>query len=136
MVEITVSRADQPASVALRKHMLAWVLEQEIATLAREADPEAIALGQEIAMDVTAAELGREARRAPRRRLVEEAVAAVSEKTVAEALAEAGVTLAPDVEAIARATWPLVKAVVASEPARAWLGKVVGDFYDREAAAL
>jgi hypothetical protein len=135
MVEVTVARSDQPASAALRKHMLTWVLDQELGTLAREADAEAIALGQEIGMDLAAADLGREARRKQRRALVEELVAAAGDRTVGQALAELGVTLVPDVEALAAATWPLVKVVVGSDAVKGWLAALVGEFYDEEARA-
>jgi hypothetical protein len=135
MVEITVARADTPASAALRRHMVAWVLDQEIAALAKGADVEAIALAQDIAMDVAAADLGREERRAQRRRLVEEAVLAAEDRTVEEALGALGVTLRPDAEAIAAATWPLARAVLGSEAVQRWLAKLVAEFYAGEAAA-
>ena len=58
MVDVTIARADQPTSLAVRRHLVAWVLEQEIAALARGADEEAIALVQEIGLDVAAAAAG------------------------------------------------------------------------------
>ena len=136
LAEKPAAREGQPASGALRKHMLTWVLEQELAALAREADVEAIALGQEIGMDLAAADLGRAARKKQRRALVEELVAAAGEKTVGQALAEIGVTLVPDVEAIARATWSAVRVVLASGAVKGWLAGVVGEFYDEEARAV
>ena len=50
-----------------------------------------------------------------------------------EALAELGVTLVPDVEALAAATWPLVRTMLGSAPVKFWLAGVVGEFYDEEA---
>jgi hypothetical protein len=136
MAETTASRADQPTSIALRKHMLAWVLEQELATLVKETDTETIAIGQDIAMDIAAAEVGREMRKAQRRRLIEEALTAAKDKMVAEVLAELGVTFVPDFEALAAATWPVVKAVIAGPAVKAWLGKMVGEFYEAERKGL
>ncbi len=74
MVDVTIARADQPASVAVRRHLLAWVLDQEIAALARDADEEALALLAEIGLDIAAAELARPEGRARRRALIEAAI--------------------------------------------------------------
>lgn len=133
MAEAPAARPDQPASGALQKHMLTWALEQELGALAREADVEAIALAQEIGMDLVAADLGRDARKKQRRALVEELVAAAGDRSVGQALAELGVTLVPDVEAVARATWPVVKVLMGSDAVKGWLAGVVGEFYAQEA---
>jgi len=132
MVDGAVSRSAEPASIALRKHMLTWILDQEIAALVKDADTETIALGQEISMDVTAAELARGDRKAQRRRLIDEAITAAGDSTVGEALAALGVTLVPDFEAIAAATWPVAKAVIGGPAARRWMEQMVGEFYDEE----
>lgn len=132
MVDGAVSRSNEPTSIALRKHMLAWILEQELAALMKDADAASIALGQEIVMDVTAAELGRADRKAQRRRLLDEALAAAGDRTVGEVLAALGVSFEPDFEAIATATWPVAKAVLAGPAVQGWLEKVAGDFYDEE----
>jgi hypothetical protein len=135
MVDATITRSDLPKSVALRKHLAAWLLEQQLGDLMRGADEETIALGQEIGLDIAAAELGREALRARRRALIEEAIAAVKDQTVGEALAGIGVTLVPDLDAIAAATWPVVRAAMASPAVQGWLAGIVGEFYDAEAAS-
>jgi hypothetical protein len=135
MVDGMTSRRSDPASIALRKHMLAWILDQELAALAREVDAESIALGQEITMDVIALELAREPRRAQRVRLLEEAASAAHDKTVAEVLADLGVSFVPDLDAIAVATWPLAKALIGGSAVRAWLERVVGEFYDEAMTA-
>jgi hypothetical protein len=134
MAEATVARSDQPASVAVRRHLVAWILEQEIAELLRSADAESIALAQEIALDVAAAEVDREAHRRRRRALIEEAVAAVKDRAVGEVLADLGVTFAPDLDAIAAATWPVVRAALGGAAARGWLAAMVREFYAAEAA--
>src|SRR5262249_39299037 len=85
MVALTMAKNDLPKSVALRKRLAAWLLEQQLGELARGADEETIALGQEIGLDIAAAELGREALRARRRALIEEALASVKDQTMAEA---------------------------------------------------
>jgi hypothetical protein len=136
MVDVTIARADQPASIALRRHLLAWVLAQEIAVLAREADAEAIAIAQEIGLDVAAAELDRAEGRARRRALLVGLVEDAKDRTVGEGLAALGVTFGVDDEAVASALWPLVKTALSSEPVRAWIASLVAEFYARERAAL
>lgn len=136
MVEVTAARASEPSSIAMRKHLMTWVLQQEIAVLAREADHQAIAEGQEVVMDVIALDFGRAERKAERRKLVEEALLAAGDRTVGEVLAELGVTLVPDFEALGKASWPVVKALVEGEAVREWLRKMVGEFYEAERARL
>lgn len=135
MVDAAVSRSTDPASIALRKHMLAWILDQEIASLAADLDPTSIAMAQDITLDILAAEVGTEARKAQRRRLIDEALAAAGDRTVGEILLALGVTFIPDFDALARASWPAVKAIVSAPSVQAWLGKIVGEFYDAEIAA-
>jgi hypothetical protein len=134
MVEVTISRHDQPAAAAVRRHLVAWILDQEIAALAREADPDALALAVELGLDLAAAEISRAESRARRRALLEEALASVRDRTVAEALADLGVTLRVDAPAIAAAAWPAVRTALASPPVRAWLSGLVAEFYAAEAA--
>jgi hypothetical protein len=136
MVDVTIARADQPASVAVRRHLVAWVLEQQIATLAREADPEALALAQEIGLDIAAAELDRPEHRARRRTLIEAAVKSFADVPIEAALASLGVTLVFDDESAAAASWPLVKAALGTAAARAWIAELVREFYAAERAAL
>jgi hypothetical protein len=136
MVDVTIARADQPASIALRRHVLAWMLEQEIAVLAREADENALELAQEIGLDIAAAELDRAEGRARRRATVERLVEDAKDHTVAQVLAALGVTVSVDDEAVARTLWPFVKTLLSSGPVRAWIAKLVADFYAQERAAL
>ncbi len=135
MVELVIAKADEPRFVAVRKSLVAWLLEQEIAALSRSTDAEVVLLGQEIALDITAAELSREGFRARRRAMIEAALAARSERTVGEVLAELGVDLVLDYEALAQASWPLVRSAFATPAVRSWLAAIVGEFYDAEIAA-
>lgn len=134
MVEASVARpAADPKSVALRHHMLTWLLEQELAVLVREADAEGIALAQEVVVDLVAADFARAGRAAQRRRIGDELLAAAGDMTVAEALAALGVTFVPDLGALAAASWPVVKALLQGPAARGWMAKLVGEFYEAEA---
>lgn len=135
MVEFTIAKADEPRFVAVRKRLAGWLLEQEIAALSRGTDAEVVMLGQEIALDITAAELAREGFRARRRALIEAALVARKDRTVREVLDELGVGLILDFDTLATASWPLVRAALVTPAVRAWLAGIVGEFYDAEIAA-
>lgn len=135
MVQLTIEKADEPKSISVRKRIVAWVLEQELAGMALGADAETVALGQEIALDVLGAELGREASRARYRAMLEEAITSRRERTVGEVLAELGVSVTPDFEALAAASWPAVRSALSSPTAKAWFASVIAEFYDQEIAA-
>jgi len=134
MAEFTIEHGDEPKFVEVRRRLLAWLLAQEIADLARSTDMEAVLLGQEIALDMAAFELDRSEHRARRRALLEQAIAARQDRTLGEVLAELGVTFTPDLDAIAAATWPAVRAALSSPPVRAWFAEMIGEFYDAEMA--
>jgi hypothetical protein len=135
MVEFTIAKADEPRFVAVRKSLARWLLEQEIADLSRSTDAEVVMLGQEIALDITAAELSREGFRARRRAMIEAALVAREDRTVREVLDELGVGLILDFDTLATATWPMVRAAFAAPAVKAWLAGLVGEFYDAEIAA-
>ena len=132
MVDVTIARADQPASLALRRHLLAWALEQEVAALAREADDDTLAIAREVGLDIAAAELDRPEGRVRRRALIEAIVASAKDMTIADALAALGVTVQIDEDALATASWPLAKAILASAPVAAWLADITHAFYESE----
>ena len=135
MVEFTIAKADEPRFIAVRKRLAGWLLEQEIATLSRGTDAEVVLLGQDIALDITAAELSRGAFRERRRAMIEAALVARKDRTVREALDELGVGLILDFDSLAVASWPMVRAALCAPAVRAWLQGIVGEFYDAEIAA-
>lgn len=135
MVEFTIAKADEPRFIAVRKRLVGWMLEQEIASLSRSADVEVVLLAQDIALDITAAELSRGGFRARRRAMIEAALVARKDRTVQQALDELGVRLELDFSSLATATWPMVRAALGAPAVRAWLEGVVGEFYDAEIAA-
>jgi hypothetical protein len=136
MVDFIIEHGDEPKFIAVRKRLAGWLLGQEVADLARATDIEAVLLGQDITLDIAAAELERSDVRARRRAALEQAIAAFQHRTVGEVLAELGVTFTPDFGPIAAATWPLARAALASPAAKAWFSSLVEEFYDAEIAAL
>ncbi len=135
MVELTIAKADEPRFIAVRKRLAAWMLEQEIAALSRGTDAEVVLLGQDIALDITAAELSRGAFREKRRAMIEAALVVRKDRSVKEALDELGVGLVLDFDSLATATWPMVRAALGAPAVRAWIEAMVSEFYDLEIAA-
>jgi hypothetical protein len=135
MVDITIDKADEPSFVAVRKRVARWLLEQEIATLSRSVEAEVVLLAQDIGLEILATELSREGLRARRRAMIEAALVAWKDRTVREVLDELGVAVVLDFEALAGASWPLVRGALATPAVRSWLAGIVGEFYDAEIAA-
>lgn len=135
MVEGFLRDAHEPKGIALRKHLCAWLLHEELGDLARGLNPEIMAMAQAIGLDITAFALTREELRTARRAVISDALAAVSDRTVGEAFADLGVTFEPDVAVLARATWPMVRTALSSPAVKAWIAAVVGEFYDVELAS-
>lgn len=134
--DFTLAKADTPPFVALRKQVAARLLALPVAELAAPAGDETADLAAQLALDVFAALLTHPVLRARRRALVESAMRARAEKPLGEALAELGITQVPDLDALTRATWEPVTAILATEAVRSQLAKVLDEFYDRELARL
>lgn len=134
MADFTIEHGDEPKFIAVRKRLFDWILAQEIADLARATDAEAVLLAGDIALDVAAFEIDRSEHRARRRAMVEQAIAARQDRTVAEVLDELGITLQPDFAALAAASWPAVRQALSSPSARGWFAQIIGEFYDAELA--
>jgi hypothetical protein len=136
MVDYIILHGDEPKFIAVRKRLATWLLAQQLADLASATDAEAALLGQDIALDIAAAELERSDHRARRRAAIERAIDARQDRTLGEVLAEIGVTFTPNFSAVAAATWPVVQRALSSPSAKAWLSSIIGEFYDAEIAAL
>jgi hypothetical protein len=130
MAETMIAKSDEPKSIAARKRIVAWILEQEIRELLRPLDEEGARLAQEIGLDATAHTLSLKAVRERRRALIEGAIREHAEEPLGQVLAGYGVTHVPDLEAIARATWPAVRSALSSEAARSWIASMIGEFYE------
>ncbi|MGK4001026.1 hypothetical protein WMF31_00270 [Sorangium sp. So ce1036] len=128
--DILVARGDAPEFVALRKHVAAWVLEQEIRALLGQLDARSAALVEALGADV-AAQLLRD--QPARRRLAEATaafIAAHAREPLGQALQRLGITPVLDFDAVAAATWPVVRSLCASAPVRAFIASLVEEFFD------
>ncbi|AUX48357.1 hypothetical protein SOCE26_098910 [Sorangium cellulosum] len=128
--DILIAKGDTPPFVALRKHVAAWVLDQEISALLGQLDAKSTALAEELGADVAAQVL----RDRPLRRRLHEAtaafVAAHAREPLGDVLARFGVAPALDLDALAAATWPVVRSLCASAPVRAFIASMVEEFFD------
>ena len=136
MGDFTIAKADTPPFVALRKHVATWLLGKPVAELAAPAGEETARAVEALVIDAVAALLVHPTLRARRRALIEGAVRARSGKTLGEALKELGITEIPDLDAITRATWEPVTALLTTEVARLHMNRMLDEFYDRELARL
>jgi hypothetical protein len=125
--DIMIAKADTPEFVTLRKKLLAWALDQEIAATTKGVDAGLIEEGQDIALEIAEHVLEETRVRERRRARVAELVRDNAGRTLGEALALAGVTHRPDLDALARATWPLAKTIFTSRPVRGWFTKIAGE---------
>ena len=130
---LMIDKGDSPKFVELRKAVATWLYAQPVGELTKSADPEAVKLGQEagvlIAAQVAASkDLATE---------VEASIAAFykkHEKDTLEAIRSAyGIDYAPDFDALAEATWPLVVQIVTSDTLVDWATSIVGEFFAQDA---
>lgn len=134
MADTMIAKKNEPKSVALRKHIVGWLLAQEVADMVRPLDEKGVRLANELGVDIAAHVLSMEVLKERRRALIEEIVTANKDRTVAEALADHGVTLTLDLDAIARATWPLVRSALSTPAATAWIASLISEFFEEAAA--
>lgn len=135
MVEQMIAKSDEPKAIAVRKHLAAWMLEQEVASVVASLDEEGAALVDDLALDVGERALSSEAFKKRRRALIEAAFEAHKDRSLKDALGAFGATAPPDVDALARATWPFVRATLATPTARAWFARVIDEFFGEATVA-
>jgi hypothetical protein len=129
LVSFTLAKQDEPKFVALRKELARFALDQKVSDAVAEAGSD-----REVALRDTVRAALAHALTLPRTRdelraVVELAIRAHEQQTLGEALAVYGITATPDVAALADATWPAVSALLASEPARAYVATLVEEFF-------
>lgn len=116
-----VDHLDDPTSVKLRRNMVTFVLEQEVAFHVQ-------AVGDDVleAIERATVAISRHVAESPEARvLLRDAVARIAreqgERPIGEVLAELGVTGAPPFDAWAQVTFPAVAAVIRAPGVEAWL---------------
>ena len=116
--------------VALRKRIAHWLYEQPVRELMAGVDDERAKQMQQIGEATTRRVLGLEEVRAKREAVVRAFVEENAAKPLGEVLASYGVEFELDLEGLAAATWPMLASALKSEPVRAWVAQLVGEFFD------
>jgi hypothetical protein len=128
--DFTVSKIDEPKFVALKQRLVAWVLEQSVNELMATVDPSSTELFHEIGFLCSAHALTLDELRKQRHEAIRSFHSELKSKSVREALASIGAELVVDHASLATASWPLVRSVLSTEPVRAWIEQLVGEFYE------
>lgn len=128
--DVTVAKLDGPAFVALRRRLAAELLARPVRELAALAESDSGALTRAIALESLVHAAGLEETRERVRALVLRAIEARAERPLRDVLGELAITAPLDTAALADATWPIVRHVLASEPLRLWIARLVTEFFD------
>ncbi|MFO0659042.1 MAG: hypothetical protein U0165_04330 [Polyangiaceae bacterium] len=128
--DFTVSKIDEPKFVALRQRIVAWVLEQSVRDLMANVDASSTELFHEIGYLCSAHAITLDELRKKRHEVIRAFVNEHKDRTLREALSSIGAELVIDHDALANATWPMVKGALGAPPVQAWLETLVAEFYD------
>ena len=128
--EFTIAKIDDPASIEFRSKFVNFVLSKSPAFLLEAADDDLIA-DMGVVVELSArhvAEMPEIEAAVPLwiDRLMEYA----DGKTLAEALGLEGLALRPPTDALADATWPAFRALLASPQAQTWMDQIVDELID------
>jgi hypothetical protein len=133
VAEFVVRRSDEPAFVAARKELLAWLLEQPVGEVVSSGGEKvtelAVQAGEATARHVESLESTKRQRRAT----IEMLFAAHKHQTVEAALATYGAKVTVDWDAVADALWPAVQVALDAPEVDAFVEDLVGGFYDEPA---
>jgi len=124
------AQEESAPAVALRQAILEAVLSQTVSELSTELGAEGLVLLQGAIDETTAHLLSLDSLRARRRVAVLAFVQAHANATVGEVLAHYWVTHTPDLDAVADATWPVVRAALQSGPVQGLLAAWIHRFFD------
>lgn len=129
LADFVVSRSTDPKFVALRKAVATFFYEQTLAELVASVDDDAVGRAEQAAEAIALEVLRRERPRERLREQLEALVAEHGDAPVSSWLAAIGATERPDLENLADLLWPAVRLVLESPPARAFVERVIWDFY-------
>jgi len=122
--DYAIDHSGDRAFIALRKRLVRWVLDQTVASLIGSIGEPLLNQGHDVAVDIAAHALAMDSVRARRRLVVEQLVALHAAQPLGEALSQYGITARPNLDLVARATWPFVRAALSSESGARWLASL------------
>ncbi|MBX3209262.1 MAG: hypothetical protein KF764_29790 [Labilithrix sp.] len=129
IADFLVTSAGDPEQVALRKSIVAFFYEESLAQITQNVDDDARMSADEAAQAIVLEVLQNDRPRARLLAELEKLVAEHGDETLGTWLARIGVTVRPDLDALAELAWPFVKLALESPPARAFWERVTWDFY-------
>ena len=129
-VETVVAKGDEPSFIALRHHMLRWVLEQRVADVVGDPNTSSAKELRGLAKALAAKVVTSDEAKRELFALVEMAILAHGKQSLREALGVYGIKPVVDVPALAALTWPFVERLVAGDASWAWVEKLVGESWD------
>jgi len=132
--DLVVQNNDNAKFLALRKSLAAWLYDQEIRELVANVDDESAELWNGVGVDVTKHALLLEASKNKRRVALETLLRDHGKEPLGRVLERYGLVAKPDTDAIARALWPVARAVFAGPAARARVEAIVSEFWDSVAS--
>ncbi len=130
VADFVVRRNDDKEFVALRKELLAWLLDQPVDELAAPMTGQLAEMVHDAAHAVAKHTAAMDATRRRRKAALGMIVAAHSKQTVEQALAAYGSTVEPDFDALTDALWPIVLVGLDAPEVDAFVEDIVGGFYD------
>ncbi|NUO53804.1 MAG: hypothetical protein HOV80_33580 [Polyangiaceae bacterium] len=133
VADFVIRRSDEPAFIAARKELLAWLLEQPVGELVSPGGEKATELAV-LAGEATARHLETlESTHRQRKAAVEMLFLAHKSQTLEVALATYGAKIQVDWDALTDAIWPSVKVALDAPEVDAFVEDLVGGFYDEPA---
>jgi len=130
IADLVVSKGTDPKFVSLRKSVVAYFYERTLAEIVASSDDD---LRDQVDTAAEAIVLEVLRRDTPRERLVSEITRFVEERgdeTLGAWMASLGAVARPELERLAELTWPFVKILLESPPARAFYERVTWEFYE------
>lgn len=127
--DLMSKNSGSPKFIELRKAVVAWIYEQEIRELLGGVDDEGATLAHGAVLDVIEHSNALDYVQKRRRAELDAFMAAHGKDPVRKVMADYGGVPEIDTDALADATWPALRALLASEPVRAHFGKLLDEFW-------
>ena len=119
--------------IAVRQSVARWLYTQSVAEVTGDVDDETARLGREAALLIAAKVASSEELAREIDGWLTGFYSKYGDRTVAEALADHGITYAVDWDVLAATLWPLVRQAATSGPVTSWVSGIVDEFLATEA---
>lgn len=130
MADLVVQNSGDTKFVALRKSMVAFLYEQELRELVANVDDESAETWNAIGVDVAEHALLQASSKLKRRAAIDTLLRDHGKEPLGQVLERYGFTAKPDAAAIARAAWPIARAIFLGPAAQERVEAIVREFYE------